>query len=87
VVDGFRNPNQAMTAIIAILSEKYEWFSIDELPNLIYDHNDIIKKALSYIRIQLNYLPVSLNLLPHKFTMLQLQKLYEGIFEEKTSAQ
>ncbi|RLD77429.1 MAG: NUDIX hydrolase [Bacteroidetes bacterium] len=65
------------------LSEKCEWFSIDELPNLVYDHNDIIKKALDYIRIQLNYLPVSINLLPHKFTMQQLQKLYEDILKKK----
>ncbi len=65
------------------LSEKCEWFSIDELPDLVYDHNDIIKKALAYIRIQLNYLPVSINLLPLKFTMQQLQKLYEEILNKK----
>ncbi len=65
------------------LSEKCEWFSIDELPNLVYDHIDIIKKALSYIKTQLNYLPVSINLLPYKFTMQQLQKLYEDILKKK----
>ena len=66
-----------------IFSEKCEWVSIKKIPQLIYDHNLIVDKALEQVRIQLNYLPISINLLPNKFTMQQLQKLYEEILNKK----
>ena len=40
-----------------IMSELCEWRPIDNLPNLIFDHREIITKALDHIRIQINYLP------------------------------
>ncbi len=61
------------------LSETCEWKPVDNLPELIMDHKAIVDKALEHLRIQLNYLPIGISLLPNKFTMLDLQKLYEGI--------
>ena len=64
------------------LSEKCEWKSIKAMPPLIMDHKAIVLKALEQLRIQLNYLPVGLSLLPKKFTMQDLQKLYEAILQK-----
>ena len=66
-----------------ILSEKCDWFPIDELPPTILDHGEITGTAITHVRRQLNYFPVGLNLLPEKFTMSELQKLYECILNEK----
>ncbi len=55
------------------------WFNVDELPGLIMDHREIIEKALVFLRSGLNNQPVGLNLLPKKFTMTELQRLYEAI--------
>ena len=56
-----------------------QWFSPDALPELILDHDQIIKKALIALRLQLKYQPVGINLMPEKFTMPELQALYETI--------
>jgi len=66
-----------------IFSEKCEWFSIHEIPSMILDHENILAEALAHLRIQLNFQPVGYNLLPVKFTMPELQKLYETILERK----
>lgn len=62
-----------------MFSERCEWVSISNLPSLLFDHGEIIKSALSFIRIRLNYLPFGDSLLPQKFTMGDLQNLYEEI--------
>ena len=64
-------------------SESIAWCSLEELPSLIYDHQTIVQEAISYIRNQINYLPVGITLLPEKFTMKELQNLYESILEKK----
>lgn len=56
-----------------------EWVDINKMHNLIMDHENIILKALETLRTQLAYLPIGRNLLPKKFTMPELQKLYETI--------
>lgn len=61
------------------LSEKCEWKSVSDLPELIIDHAEIIQGAMYHLKVQLNYLPVGIALLPRKFTMHDLQKLYEAI--------
>lgn len=58
-----------------------EWFNIHDIPEMILDHNTILEKALEHLRMQLNYHPVGYNLLPEKFTMPELQKLYETILD------
>jgi 8-oxo-dGTP diphosphatase len=58
-----------------------KWFNIKEIPELILDHQNILDKALENLQLQLNYHPVGYNLLPEKFTMPELQKLYETILD------
>lgn len=61
------------------ISEACTWWDLTEVGSLLLDHNQILKKALEALRLQLHYQPVGINLLPQKFTMPQLQKLYETI--------
>ena len=63
------------------LSESCDWIILDELEsqNITMDHKQIIEKALNTIREQISYKPIGLNLLPEKFTLSELQKLYEAI--------
>lgn len=65
------------------ISESIGWYGIEELPNLIFDHRSIVQEAVQYIRNQINYLPIGITLLPEKFTMKELQHLYESILERK----
>ncbi|MEM8509517.1 MAG: NUDIX domain-containing protein [Bacteroidota bacterium] len=64
------------------LCDKCEWKALSDLPELIIDHNQIIAKCLDHLRIQINYLPIGLSLLPEKFTMKDLQKLYEAVLRK-----
>jgi len=64
-------------------SERCTWHDIDDLPELMLDHREILDKALEILRQHLNYHPVGYNLLPQKFTMPELQKLYETILNKK----
>ena len=63
------------------LSESCDWIFLDELENynITMDHKQIIEKALNTLREQISYKPIGLNLLPEKFTLPELQKLYEAI--------
>lgn len=69
--------------VVDNLSDACEWKPIDEVPQLMMDHKNIFDKALLTLRKQLNYKPIGLNLLPEKFTMPELQKLYEIILGKK----
>src|SRR5688572_4564323 len=55
------------------LSDSCEWYPIDQLPNLILDHNDIVSRAIQTLRANLDRKLVGINLLPEKFTMKELQ--------------
>jgi 8-oxo-dGTP diphosphatase len=63
-------------------SEECKWWDINEVDTLFMDHNSILEKALETLRLQLNHLPIGYNLLPQKFTMPELQKLYETILNK-----
>jgi 8-oxo-dGTP diphosphatase len=65
------------------MSELCDWYDIDDLPPMIMDHGEILHKALEVLRTQLKYQPVGYNLLPKKFTMPELQKLYETILDKR----
>jgi ADP-ribose pyrophosphatase YjhB (NUDIX family) len=66
-----------------VSDETAEWMDMNKLSNLMMDHAEIVQKALETLRTQLAYLPIGKNLLPKKFTMPELQKLYETILNEK----
>lgn len=58
-----------------------KWFDIKDIPTLIFDHNIMVKEALTLLRNRISCKPIGFELLPEKFTMRQLQKLYEAILD------
>jgi 8-oxo-dGTP diphosphatase len=60
-----------------------EWFPTESHPDLIFDHNDMVQMALSRLRRRCRTQPIGFELLPEKFTIPQLQSLYEAIFMKK----
>lgn len=60
-----------------------EWFALDEMPELVFDHSHIIQKALAALRQRLGNNLIGYNLLPETFTMQELQRLYETILDRK----
>lgn len=59
------------------------WFSLDNLPALAFDHEAIIDLALTRLRGKVRYQPIGFELLPAKFTLRQLQGLYEVILDRE----
>lgn len=65
-----------------------KWFKIDRLPQLIFDHKDIVHFSIEKLREKVRRTPIGFNLLPQKFTLLELMRLYEeilGITLEKSN--
>ena len=65
------------------LTKKMQWFNINELPALCFDHKLIIAEALNHLRESVQYHPVGFHLLPEKFTLTELQTMYEVILGQK----
>ncbi len=65
------------------LSESCNWYDLNMLPTMAFDHSDIVKKALNSLRSTLDFKLIGFNLLPETFTMNELQALYETILDEK----
>jgi len=59
------------------------WRSLSRLPDLIFDHPLMVKRALSDLQNQIKIKPVGFELLLEKFTLVQLQDLYEAIYQRK----
>ncbi|MDJ0533727.1 MAG: NUDIX domain-containing protein [Xenococcaceae cyanobacterium MO_207.B15] len=59
------------------------WFAIDNLPDLVFDHLEIFQTALNRLRGKIRYEPIGFELLPKKFTLSQIQKLYETVLGKK----
>ena len=55
------------------------WLKLNEMPDLIFDHNKMIEAALQTLRTKTKTQPIGFELLPEKFTLPQLQQLYEAI--------
>jgi 8-oxo-dGTP diphosphatase len=58
-----------------------EWFPVSRIPKLAFDHAEILTTALSRIKAKVRYEPIGFELLPPKFTLSQLQHLYEAVLE------
>ncbi|MDD3150244.1 MAG: NUDIX domain-containing protein [Candidatus Gastranaerophilales bacterium] len=63
--------------------QNVDWHSVYELPNLAFDHDQIIKHAVRKLRDRLEATPVAFQLLPKKFTLTDLQKTYENILNNR----
>ncbi len=60
-------------------ASRAEWFQLDDLPKLAFDHQQILETAINRLRSKIRYQPIGFNLLPEPFTLSQLQTLYESI--------
>lgn len=69
-----------------ILEHGAQWWPITSLPPLIFDHAGIVNKALSSLQQKAGYSLAGSELLPPKFTLLQLRKLYEAIYQRQFDA-
>ena len=58
---------------------KAKWWSINDIPQLAFDHDYILRQAMSRIRQDIHFEPVGFGLLEEKFTIADLQRLYESI--------
>jgi 8-oxo-dGTP diphosphatase len=59
------------------------WFATDDLPALAFDHEAILRVARERLRSKVRYEPLGFELLPRKFTLTQLQRLYEVVLERE----
>ncbi len=58
------------------------WFDIDSIPDLVLDHNKMVREALEHLRTMVRRKPVGFELLPNHFTLPQLIKLYQEIYQK-----
>lgn len=58
-----------------------KWFPLNKIPPLIFDHKNMVLKAKEMLRQKVANHPIGFELLPQKFTLPQLQSLYEAIYE------
>jgi len=67
------------------LAQQYnaKWFPINDFPKLIFDHNIMVDKALRRLQRKAQNQPIGFELIPPKFTIPQLQRLYEAIFRKE----
>jgi 8-oxo-dGTP diphosphatase len=63
------------------LEHEARWFSMEKIPALIFDHKEMVEKAKDRLRQNVAIHPIGFELLPLKFTLPQLQSLYEAIYE------
>ena len=67
------------TAVMTSESAGIAWWPAHELVPTAFDHGDIIRYSLERLRNKLDYTPVGVELLPQRFTLSELQKVYEAI--------
>jgi 8-oxo-dGTP diphosphatase len=57
-----------------------EWFPLKKFPKLIFDHNEMVEMAAKRLRYKAAFHPILFELLPDRFTLPQLQILYENVY-------
>lgn len=88
---GYRCISIAQYALIKIgeqdrqLAERHgaHWFDISQVPDLVLDHNQMVSEALQELKRKARYRPIGFDLLPEKFTIPQLQQVYEAIYQNE----
>ncbi|UOB18644.1 NUDIX hydrolase [Abyssalbus ytuae] len=88
---GYRCISIAQYALIRIddydkkLVEKHGafWYRIQDAPQLVMDHDEMVKDALKELENKARHQPIGFELLPQKFTIPQLQSLYEAIYQRE----
>jgi 8-oxo-dGTP diphosphatase len=60
-------------------AKEAKWHAVDDLPRLAFDHREIVDACLNRLRMDVMNKPIGFELLPEKFTLTQLQSLYESL--------
>ncbi|MEO1261719.1 MAG: NUDIX domain-containing protein [Bacteroidota bacterium] len=89
---GARVISQAFFALIRLGEEETQkaqthqahWFGLESIPPLILDHGHMVHDALEKLRRKARYRPIGFELLPEKFTIPQLKKLYDAIYQRES---
>ncbi len=79
LVDDFRKHHLKTTSYYSDIS----WFPVNKLPQMAFDHREIIAFALARLRAKVGYSNIVYSLLPSEFTLTELQKTYEIILGQK----
>lgn len=69
--------------MLSPVAKALKWFEIDNLPDVIFDVREIVDTALKKLREEVQFHPIGFHLLPEKFTLSQLQTLYEVILDKQ----
>lgn len=64
------------------LDEYFDWKSIHEIPEMVHDHREIIEEAFYALKQNFDQKLKAFNLMPKTFTMKELQRLYEAVYEK-----
>lgn len=64
-------------------NHRAKWVGVDEMPELVLDHGDMVTMAINRLRERARFYPVGFELVPKEFTLLQLLRVYEAIFDRK----
>ena len=64
-----------------MLTHHARWFELNKIPNLIFDHKQMVALARERLQQKVSNHPIGFELLPGKFTLPQLQNLYEAVYE------
>jgi len=78
-----RLTNQKDLKPITNFAKQAVWMPVKDMPELAFDHSRIFRKGFEKIRNKISYQPIAFELLPEKFTLTQLQNLYEVILNKK----
>jgi 8-oxo-dGTP diphosphatase len=68
------------------LSSECAWFSVDQLPPLGFDHEEMVREALFTMRMHLYHFPIGKNLLQQKFTLKEIKRFYEVMSGKQLNA-
>jgi hypothetical protein len=71
--------SQVTPAADGVITDDCRWWDLRARPPLLFDHDEIVERALGALRTQLSFRPIGLNLFPDTFTLPELQRLYESI--------
>lgn len=73
------SPDQDITLSAATDAREAQWFAVDAVPPLAFDHKEILQRALERLKSKLEYSNIAYSLLPPKFRLTELQQVYEII--------
>jgi len=74
---------EAYTLVLGNSARDAAWHDVNHVPDLVYDHNEILSVAIERLRRDARDEPIGFELLPARFTLAELQSVYEAIFDAK----